>query len=90
MKYNWKKGKDLHLADIHSRAFLLEVNACEFSRELEEIDHRPWMSVRDRGDFAVSQKRSSKRGWPDIKADVHLNFDIREELTVREELIFKC
>lgn len=35
-----------------------------------------------------------KRGWPDIKADVpecvYLYFDIREELTVREELIFKC
>lgn len=45
MKYNCKKGKDLHLADILSRAFLLEVNACEFSRELEEIDHRPWMLV---------------------------------------------
>ena len=92
------------LQDILSRAFLLEVNACEFSRELEEIDHRPWMLVGEEtwqwlknaaADDPVQQTPRTviKRGWPDIKADVpecvYLYFDIREELTVREELIFK-
>ena len=105
VKYNCKKGKDLHLADILSRAFLLEVNACEFCRELEEVDHRPWMSVREEtwqwlknaaADDLVQQtpREVIKRVWPDIKADVpewvHLYFDIGEKLTVREELIFKC
>lgn len=47
MKYNWKKGKDFYLVDIYSRVFLFEVNVCEFSRELEEIDYRLWMLVRD-------------------------------------------
>ena len=43
----YKKGKDLHLADTLSRAYLPEVNACESTRELEEIDHRALMPVRE-------------------------------------------
>ena len=33
------------LADTLSRAYLPEVNATEFSRELEDIDHRVWLPV---------------------------------------------
>ena len=36
----YKKGKDLHLADTLSRAYLQEVNASELTRELEDIDQR--------------------------------------------------
>lgn len=104
LSVKYKKGKDLYLADTPSRAYLPEVNACEFTRELEEIDHRPWMPVRDETwrqlknaavDDPVQQnlREVIKKGWPDSKADlpecVHAYFDIRDELTVQEELIFK-
>ena len=36
----YKKGKAMHLADTLSRAYLPEVNACDFTRKLEDIDHR--------------------------------------------------
>ena len=46
-KYNlqvrYKKRKEMLLADTLSRAYLPEVNATEFSRELEDIDHRVWL-----------------------------------------------
>ena len=42
-KYNlnvkYKKGKEMFLADTLSHAHPLELHACEFSRELETIDH---------------------------------------------------
>lgn len=48
-KYNlqvkYKKGKEMLLADMLSRPYLLEVNATKFSRELEDIDHRVWLPV---------------------------------------------
>ena len=40
LQVKYKKGKDMHLADTLSRAYLLEVNGCAFTRELEDIDHR--------------------------------------------------
>ena len=104
LSVRYKKGKDLHLADTLSRAYLPEVNACESTRELEEIDHRAWMPVREEtwqqlknaaADDPVQQTLRAviKRGWPDSKADVpecvHPYYDIRDELTVQQELIFK-
>ena len=47
LNVKYKKGKDLHLANTLSTAYLHVVNACEFSRELEEIDYRPWMLVTE-------------------------------------------
>ena len=100
----YKKGKDLHLADTLSRAYLPEVNACESTRELEEIDHRALMPVREEtwqqhknaaADDPVQHTLRAviKRDWPDSKADVpecvHPYYDIRDELTAQEELIFK-
>ncbi|XP_048577104.1 uncharacterized protein K02A2.6-like [Nematostella vectensis] len=104
LNVKYKKGKDLYLADTLSRAYLPEVNAWECTRELEEIDHRSWMPVREETwqqlknaavDDAVQQnlREVIKRGWPESKTDlpecVHPYFDIRDELTVQEELIFK-
>lgn len=34
-------------ADTLSRAYLLEVNATKFLRELEGIDYRVWLPVTD-------------------------------------------
>ena len=42
-KYNinlkYKRGQLMFLADTLSRAYLHDVHACEFSRELQEVDH---------------------------------------------------
>ena len=50
-KYNitvkYKKGMELLLADTLSPAYLPEVNACEFTRELEAIDHRAYLPVTE-------------------------------------------
>lgn len=44
-----KKGKHTYvrMADALSRAFLLEVNLCEFTKELEEVDHKAFLTVND-------------------------------------------
>ena len=51
-KYNLcvacKKGPDMYLADTLSRAFLPEVNACEFTQELESVDHRAFLPVSNK------------------------------------------
>lgn len=43
----YKKGKDMFLADTLTRAYLSEVNTCEFTRELEQEDHRASLPVGD-------------------------------------------
>lgn len=47
LSVKYKRGKDLYLADTLSKAYLPEANSCEFTRELEEIDYRPLIPVRD-------------------------------------------
>ena len=107
-KYNlqvrYKKGKEMLLADTLSRAYLPEVNATEFARELEDIDHRVWLPVtEDRwqqlknaaADDPVQQKLREviRSGWPENRAQVpecvRPYFDVRDELTIQNELIFK-
>ena len=47
-KYNlqigYKKGTQMFLADTLSRALLPEINACDFNRELEEVDHQAFLA----------------------------------------------
>ncbi|XP_044167088.1 uncharacterized protein K02A2.6-like [Acropora millepora] len=107
-KYNlqvrYKKGKEMLLADTLSRAYLPEVNATEFTRELEDIDHRVWLpGTEDRwqqlknaaADDPVQQKLQEiiRSGWPENRAQVpecvRPYFDVRDELTIQNELIFK-
>ena len=107
-KYNlqvrYKKGKEMLLAETLSRAYLPEVNATEFARELEDIDHRVWPPVtEDRwqqlknaaADDPVQQKLQEiiRSGWPENRAQVpecvRPYFDVRDELTIQNELIFK-
>ena len=92
------------LADTLSRAYLPEVNATEFARELEDIDHRVWLPVtEDRwqqlknaaADDPVQQKLQEiiRSGWPENRAQVpecvRPYFDVHDELTIQNELIFK-
>ena len=107
-KYNlqvrYKKGKEMLLADTLSRAYLPEMNATEFSRELEGIDHRVWLPVtNDRwqqlknaaADDPVQQKLRDviRAGWPENRAQISESvrsyFDVRDELTIQDELVFK-
>ena len=107
-KYNlqvrYKKGKKMLLADILSRAYLPKLNATEFSRELEGIDHRVWLPVtNDRwqqlkhaaADDPVQQNLRDviRGGWPEKRAQtpesVRPYFDVRDELTIQDELVFK-
>ena len=44
LRVTYKKGQDMFLADTLSRAFLPEVNTCEFTKGLE-VDHRPSLDV---------------------------------------------
>ena len=100
----YKKGKDMFLADTLSRAFLPEVNTCEFTRELEELDHRASLPVSDErwqqikhasaDDPVLQQLRATiRRGWPESKSEVpeclYPYFDMRDVLTVQNELVFK-
>ena len=107
-KYNlqvrYKKGKEMLLAGTLSRAYLPEVHATEFARELEDIDHRVWLPVtEDRwqqlknaaADDPVQQNLQEiiRSGWPENRAQVpecvRPYFDVRDELTFQNELIFK-
>lgn len=104
LKVKYKKGREMLLADTLSRAYLPEVNATEFSRELEDVDHRSWLPVTiDRwqqlknaaADDPVQQKlrEVTRGGWPENRAQapecVRPYFDVRDELTIQDELIFK-
>ena len=100
----YKKGKDLHLADILSRAYLQEVNASDLTRELEDMDQRrglpvckeTWLKLTNAAaDGPVQQvlRPVILRGWPGSKGNapesVRPYLDMRDELTVRDELVFK-
>jgi transposase InsO family protein len=104
LELKYKKGKEMFLADTLSRAYLPEVNVCESIHELEEVDHKIPLPVSDArwhqikcaaADDPVFQKLRSTIhiGWPNNRSDVHQClypfYDIRDELTIQGELIFK-
>ena len=100
----YKKGKEMFLADTLSRAYLPEVNSCEFTLELEEVDHREslpvtearWQQIKHASadDPVLQQLRATiRRGWPENKSEIpeclYPYFDMRDVLTVQNELVFK-
>ena len=77
----YKKVQDMFLADTPSRAFLPEVNTCEFAKELEEVDHRAslpvsqerWQQIRhaSANDPVLQQLRAIiHRGWPETRSEI--------------------
>lgn len=107
-KYNvalqYKEGKDMFLADTLSRAYLPEVNVCNFTRELEGVDHQAslpvsevrWQQIKHASaDDPVQQQlwKTIWQGWPQSRSEVpeclYPYFDFRDELTVQNELVFK-
>ena len=103
LRVYYKKGKDMFLADTLSRAYLPEVNACEFTQELEDVDHRAFLPASDdrwqirhasADDPVLQQLRVTiRRGWPESRSDVqeclYLYSDMGDVLTVQNELVFK-
>ena len=100
----YKKGSEMFLADTLNRAHLAEVNACEFALSLQAIYHTmdlaiPESQLQELKEVAeqdpVLQALSSTicQGSPASKSSlpeiVHPYFDVRDELTVQEELVFK-
>lgn len=104
LRIHYKKGKDMFLADTLSRAYLPEVNSCNFSRELEDIDHKillpvskaRWQQITHASadDPVLQQLRYTiQNGWPDSRKEtsecLYPYFDVRDELTVQGNLVFK-
>ena len=107
-KYNinlkYKRGQLMFLADTLSRAYLHDVHACEFSRELQEVDHTIALALPKDCLHQLTNASSSDptlqvlraticRGWPETKSDmpecIHAYYDFRDELTVQDQLVFK-
>ena len=101
---NYKKGPDMFLADTLSRAHPAEVSVCEFALSLAKVDHTMDLAIPESQlrelkeaasqDWALQALSSTIRlGWPASKSSlpeiVHPYFDIRDELTVQDELVFK-
>lgn len=104
LRINYKKGKEMFLADTLSRAYLPEVNSCHFSQELEDIDHRillpvskaRWQQIKHASadDPVLQQLRQTiQNGWPGTRKEtpecLYPYFDFRDELTVQGDLVFK-
>ena len=100
----YKKGKTMFLADTLSRAFLPEVNICELTKELKEVDHRAYLPVHHErwqqmrhtsaNDPVLQKLRETiRRGWPEIRSEIPDCFnpyhDMRDVLTDEDELVFK-
>ena len=87
-----------------TRAYIPEVNVCDFVHELEELDHREslpvsqerWQQLNNasENDNVCQQLRATiQNGWPENKSEVPEcvlpYFDSRDELTIQGNLIFK-
>ena len=105
LKIKYKKGQYMFLADTLSRAFLPQVNVSEFTHELEAVNHEEclpvsearWQQIRHASidDPTLRELRAVIRGgWPDSRSEVPQclfpYFDVRDELTVQDELVFKA
>ena len=72
----YKKGEHMYLADTLSRAYIPEVNVCDFVYELEELDHRESLPVSQErwqqlnhaseNDNVCRELRATiQNGWPE-------------------------
>ena len=100
----YQEGEHMYLADTLGRAYIPEVNVCDFVHELEALDHRESLPVSQErwqqlnhaseNDNVCQQLRATiPNGWPENKSEVPewvlLYYDSRDELTIEGNLIFK-
>ena len=104
IQLQYRPGKEMYLADTLSRAYLpldkQEVDTTEFE-SINAVDDMPISGERIKelqehteADETLQEVRETiQHGWPENKSDVSINvsvyFDIRDELTVQNGLIFK-
>jgi len=97
LQWKYKKGTTMYLADTLSRAYLPDISACEFSSNLEGVDHTASTQLAVSKDGLMQIKHAStddpvlqilreviQQGWPTKKADVPPA--IRAYYDVRDEL----
>ena len=100
----YKKGQQMYLADTLSRAYLEASHICEAVQELEEIDLTTSLAISaeelqrmrhaSADDLILQELRKAiRQGWPASKTDtpecLHAYYDVRDELTAQNELVFK-
>ncbi len=81
------------LADTLSRAPLTSVNQCDLSQELEEMDQTVSLDVAAEDPIMSMLRDTVRNGWPATKSGIaeslYPYFDVRDELTLQDNLIFK-
>ena len=82
LNVKYKKGENiLYLTNTLSRAYIPDVNVCDFVHELEELDHREslhvsqerWQHINHASehDIVYRELRASiQNGWPENKSEV--------------------
>ena len=100
----YKKGTTIVVADTLSRAHLSCVNVCEFSSNLESVDHTALLAVSENrlqqirhasanDSVLTALQQTIQHGWPNDKKKVPTNirayYDYRDELIVQDQLVFK-
>ena len=104
LNVRYKRGKEMHLADTLSRAYLPEEVSVAEVEELECISHSQSLALAP-GDLQRIQHTASQdgaiqelrrvilQGSPEHKAEVpdaaRPYFDFRHQMTVQDQLIFK-
>ena len=99
---NYIKGKEMHIADTLSRAYLADVaDSCEQFSQINAVEHLPiGQSTTSLLRPAIAEdghmqtlKQTILAGWPDNRADVNTDiasyFSMRDELAVHDGLIFR-
>ena len=104
LEVTYKKGTTIVLADTLSRAHLSCVNVCEFSSNLESVDHTALLAVSENrlqqirhasanDSVLTALQQTIQHGWPNDKKKVPTNirayYDYRDELIVQDQLVFK-
>ena len=104
LSVTYRKGTTIVLADTLSRAYLSDDDVCEFSTNLETVDHTSSLMVRKdrlqqikhatKDDPVLLQlKQMIQSGWPNDKKKVppsiRAYYDFRDELIVQDHLVFK-
>ena len=101
IEIRYKKGKDLHLADVLSRAYLPHSGDTDQFAAVNAVKHL-WISPERIKEFKSATqadeslqflKEVIRAGWPETKEElpnqIHAYFNTRDEYAVSDGLVFK-
>ena len=104
LSIKYKRGQHMYLADTLSRAYLPHAQVCAVAQELVDIDQAMSLTLpadqlqriqhASADDPVLTELRKIiHQGWPGSKFDVPdavcAYYDIRDELTTQDQLVFK-